>query len=1130
MLFKGRIRRGVLTAIAILFFGSVVLAQTIVTGGVSGTVADQTGAVITGADLTLTNVATSETRQSKSDSSGFYNFSLLKPGQYTLKVEKDGFNTSTLQLNIRLGQVATANVKLEVGSRSTTVEVTAQGNLIQTQDANISSSVGQRDIEKVPNPGNDLTYIANFTPGVQMNATNSFGYGNFSAFGLPGTANLFTINGNDYNDPFLNLNNSGSSNLMMGANDIQETTVVVNGYTGQYGRQAGAQIDYTTMSGTNQFHGNANYYWNGSAVNAEDYFLRADGAPKPFANNNQWAARVGGPIIKNRAFFFADNEGTRYILPTSNLLLLPAPNFQTFVLSQVPANQVTFYKNMFSVYNDTPGIQRAVVQPNSCGNLSTPLNPSGGYLLPGTTVPQTDCIQSFNNSTPGGNNEWLLIMRGDYEVSPSNKVFASVNIDRGNQPTFTSPINALFNVASNQPQWSAQVNYTHIFSPTMINNFIASNLYYSAIFNPVNESAGLALFPYNLIFLDGTFTPLGIGGFFGNFFPQGRRSEQWQLVDDLSITRGNHNLKMGVNFRRNDVSDFAAEGFGFPQILDVLPDFTTGFATLSSQSFHVTPSQPLAYSSWGVYFQDQYHASPNLNLTLTLRFDRNTTGVCQTNCTTLSVVPFDELSHDPTIPYHNPADPADQMVNTGIHQILRSVEAVAVEPRIGFAWTPIGQKTVFRGGVGLFTDLYPGTILDVYTRNFPAVTSYTITEAPMSGLGSGADLVGTCNTDFQTVFATAGTAADYLATAPAGCAVPQLGDLTSKTLNPEYLEWNFEIQRTLSATTVFTANYVGNYGYNLILTNPYLNAFCDPVNCAGPAPVGAGFSNSGLAATPIDSRVAAVQQVTNNGRSNYNGITLSIQQRLFHGFTGMFAYTYSHALDNVSNGGVLPYSVFGSILTQISPFNPDAGYGSSDNDLRNYINANYVWDLPFTSKNSYLNAAIGGWTLSGTFFYHSGVPFTLIDGAAAGAVGNTTFFGVVGATVLPQPIVPIPRSCTTLSTPELPGIPCYATSDFSATSFIGTAGRNAFRGPGFFNTDLTLQKQFKYHEAFAFVIGSSFYNVLNHPNFFIPGNDIHSPTLGLVTATVNVPTSPYGSFAGAAVDARLVQVFGKFIF
>ena len=1115
---KQAVRIAALTALVFLILSSAI-AQTIVTGAVSGTITDPMGGVVANARLKLTNTATGESSLTQSGTGGLYNFSLLKPGQYSLTVEKDGFKTVVQQLQVRLGQTATLDVKLEVGERSTTVEVTAQGAMIQTQDANISSTVQQRDIEKAPNPGGDLSYLANLTAGVQMNATNGFGYGNFSAFGLPGTANLFTINGNDYNDPFLNLNNSGSSNLLLGANDIQEVAVVVNGYTGQYGRQAGAQIDYTTMSGTNAFHGNAVYYWNGRALNAEDYFLKAGGAPNPFDNNNQWAARLGGPVVKNKGFFFVDTEGTRYIFGTSNLVLLPAPNFQSFVLSQIPAGQVPFYQNIFNMYNNTPGISRAVVQQNSCANL----NAGGSYGLPGSPTPHTDCIQQFNNSTSAGNNEWRLIMRGDYSLSDANRFSASVTIDRGFQPTFTSPISPLFNVSSNQPQWDAQVNYTHVFSPTVVNSFIASNIYYSAIFKPTNETAGLAAFPYNMIFLDGSFTTLGIGGPFGNFFPQGRRSEQWQLVDDLSVTRGNHALKMGFSFRRNDVSDFAAEGFGFPQALEFLSDFASGVATQSSQSFHVSPSQPLAYYSLGLYFQDQYHVNDHLNLTLTFRADQNSTGVCQSNCTTLSVVPFDQLSHDPSIPYN-------QMVKTGLHQILRGTEALAIEPRIGFAWTPIGQRTVFRGGVGLFTDLYPGAVLDTYTRNFPAVTSYTIVGAPLSGTGSGADLVSTCNTDFQGVFSTGGTVADYLGAAPAGCAVPQLGDVTSKTLNPEYVEWNFEIQHSIGQSTAVSVNYVGNHGYNVILSNPYLNAFCDPVTCAGPAPGGVGFSASGLAPTALDPRVSTVQQLTNNGHSNYNGLTASIQQRLWHGFSGMFAYSYSHSLDNVSNGGVLPYSLFGSILNQINPFNPNSGYGSSDNDLRHYISANYAWDLPLKSDNRYVNAAISGWTVSETFFYHSGVPFSLIDGAAAGSVGNATFFGATAANVLPQPLGPVPSSCTTVSTPQNPGTPCYATNDFSSTGFIGTAGRNFFRGPGFFNSDLRIQKEFKYRELFGFTVGAAAYNVFNHPNFFIPGNEIHSPTLGLVTQTVEVPTSPYGAFAGSAVDGRLVQVYGKFSF
>jgi len=170
------------------------------------------------------------------------------------------------------------------------------------------------------------------SPGVTMNTSNGGGYGNFTAFGLPATANLFTINGNDYNDPFLNLNNSGASNLLLGSNEIQEVAVVSNGYTGQYGRQAGAQVDYTTKSGTPSFHGDAVYYWNGSTLNANDFFLNQAGEARPFENNNQWAASLGGPIKKDKAFFFINTEGLRYTFGSSNQVFVPTQGFQSYVL------------------------------------------------------------------------------------------------------------------------------------------------------------------------------------------------------------------------------------------------------------------------------------------------------------------------------------------------------------------------------------------------------------------------------------------------------------------------------------------------------------------------------------------------------------------------------------------------------------------------------------------------------------------------------------------------------------------------------------------------------------------------------------------------------------------------------
>src|ERR1700723_4065582 len=284
---------------ALLLLPGVSMAQSIVTGAVSGVVTDPSGSVIVGASVTLKTNETGAIQTTNTGSSGTYQFTLLKPGTYVVSATQSGFKQVTEPVDVLLGQIASANLKLELGSGSVTVEVTGQGAMLQTEDANISSNFDTNSIQNIPNPGGDITYIAQTAPGATMNNSTGGGYGNFSAFGLPGTSNLFTINGNDYNDAFLNLNNSGSSNLLLGGNELQEVAVVSNGYTGQYGRQAGAQIDYSTKSGSNNFHGDAVYNWTGRALNANDPINKAhelaDGLPnsRPFQNNNQCAAALG---------------------------------------------------------------------------------------------------------------------------------------------------------------------------------------------------------------------------------------------------------------------------------------------------------------------------------------------------------------------------------------------------------------------------------------------------------------------------------------------------------------------------------------------------------------------------------------------------------------------------------------------------------------------------------------------------------------------------------------------------------------------------------------------------------------------------------------------------------------------
>jgi hypothetical protein len=1138
--------------VALLFLlPTLVSAQSVVTGGLTGIVTDPSGSVIVGATVNLKNQSTSEVLSATTGATGAYQFTLLKPGMYVVSVSQTGFKQASETVEVLLGQTAVASVKLDVGASTETVTVTEQGALLQTEDANISSNFDTNQIQNVPNPGGDITYVAQTAPGITMNSSTAGGYGNFSAFGLPGTSNLFTLNGNDYNDAFLNLNNSGSSNLLLGGNELQEVAVVSNGYTGQYGRQAGAQIDYSTKSGTNAFHGDAVYNWTGRALTANDPLNKAFGGTRPFENNNQWAASLGGPIKKDKAYFFLNTEGIRYIFGSIQNVSVPTPAFENFVQGNVPGDASTqaFYANIFKLYNAAPGIGNAKPNADSCPGFVTAPGATGGA-----------CTESFSHSVSSGNKEWLLSGRVDYNLGENDKLFGRVRFDRGVQPTYTDPINPVFNNSSIQPQDEGQLNYTHIFSPTVVNNFIFSDIYYQAVFGNLNPSSALQLFPGNLEFLvDGALTPLGTGsgnpnGFAAGFqFPQGRHVEQWQLVDDLSVTRGNHNFKMGMNFRRDDVTDFtAAENTLYPEVDTTLFGFandqvapagcnanppTNSQVGCGSVLFNFASQikQPIAYYSVGFYFQDEYRVNSRLKLTLTLRADRNSGGICHSSCASLPVTPFNNSAHGATIPY-------DESFITGNKTIIPGIEKVVFEPRFGLAWSPIGQNTVVRGGVGLFTDLYPGGLLSLFDTNFPQVNLFNVPTgsvafdlAPPASTafpGSGVNLVTQCNGAFLSNYnsggslTTGGSSGGGYAGAAApfgGClnaqgalSVPNLNDVSRNFQNPKYVEWNFEVQHTFGTRTVVSANYVGNHGYDGLVLNPTLNGF--------------GFGS--LPGTAPDARVGRVDQLYSGAVSNYNGVTFSIQENNWHGLTGRLNYTYSHALDEFSNVPEEPFSVITSILTQVNPNNLRSQYASGDNDARHLISGSYVYQLPFKSERRLVNAAIGGWMVSGTMFYRTGFPFSVIDGGATAALvgnnlGGTSSFG---ATILAQPLPTFTqrnfsnvRSCVLA--------PCFSAADFAtSTDFTGAVGRNAFRGPGFLGGDMSVRKNFAITERMTFQLGLSAYNWFNHANYGTPYPNTNAPFFGQVAFMQFTPTSPYGAFAAAATDQRIAQITGKFIF
>jgi hypothetical protein len=1080
---------------------SILIAQSIVTGGITGSITDSTGAVVARATVVLTESSTGVRQSTVANSAGIYSFLLVKPGLYQVSATAPGFAKAQQNLEVLLGQTTPLDMRLELGSASETIEVASATESLQTEDGNANTAVSGRQLENLPSPGGDLTNFAQTAPGIVMNTASGGGYGNFSAFGLPATSNLFSINGADYNDPLLNVNFSGASNLLLGSNEIQEAAVITNAYSGQYGRHAGAYVGYTTKSGTNGYHGNASYFWTGRAMDANDWFNNFNGVPRPFQNNNQWTASVGGPIQENKIFFFVNTEGLRYIFGTSQQIFIPAPLFQSEVLTNIPAAAVPFYQNMFQIYNSGPGAARAVLSPNSCSGYQ-PINPAIG----------TSCLESYRDATTNGNREWLLSARVDFTFGKKDSLFLRWKMDRGLQPTYTDPFTPIFNIQSNQPIDEGQANYTHVFSSNLVNNALFSVVHPFGVFTSPDFPRALSLFPYILQSTDTSLTGLGPGANSNGRFPQGRGGPNIQFIDDLSWSRGHHNLRFGANLLRNLNTDYNIGSPPFPFIATSLMDFAADTADIVTQNFAKTPKQHDRSFALGVYAQDQWAVNPSLNLTLTLRADYNPVPICVEQCASFTTEPFNspDFSHSATTPYN-------QMVFS-TQRTLRNVQQFALQPRFGFAYTFADGRTVIRGGAGLFMDTQsPG---DIFSYNFPGLNQFSVSgafalspEVPQNAQTS----VAACNTAFSSNFASGGTVTSYLASNP-GCGVPRIFDVLQNYKTPKYLEWNLELQHSLSPSTTASLNYVGNYGYG-------------EGGIAYGYPNGFGFA--GLPASVPDTRVNAVIQAITSGISNYNGLTASLRQSIWKGFTGRLNFTWSHALDEVSNGGFSPYSLNNSIYSQLDPNCLRClNYSSADYDVRIYVSGSYVWDLPIHSESRILKTALAGWTLSQTIYHRTGLPFTVDDSVLQSALSANNIFSA--GIAYPSGAGDISYSCGRARVVNGLIAPCFTADKFlPAGTEPGWGGfrRNSFRGPGYFNTDLTVRKTFKISERLQLSVAAIAYNVLNHPNFANPVSDLgNSSQFGVINSTVSPPTTPYGSFAAAAEDARIVQLNGRITF
>ncbi|MBV9181725.1 MAG: hypothetical protein JO356_10460 [Acidobacteria bacterium] len=620
-------------------------------------------------------------------------------------------------------------------------------------------------------------------------------------------------------------------------------------------------------------------------------------------------------------------------------------------------------------------------------------------------------------------------------------------------------------------------------------------------------------------------------------FPQGRRVTQFQVSDDYAKTVRSHTLKVGAKFRRNWVTNtdysILSNGLMLPITQASFFNGGTDGGTLLQQSFPTALEQPFAVYQLGGYIEDDWKAKPGLTLTLAFRLDHSSNPICFKQCFARPVTQFPQLSLSPATPYN-------QLMLVNQTQMLPDLTSIEPQPRFGFAWQPrFMHNTVIRGGIGLFNDAFPGSLLDGFSENPPLDPTFTVAGSPTAIISSPTDpkslyaSASASNQAFQSGFKNGASFASLSTLLPSFSA-PNLAASQNHPQVPQYQKWSLEVGHQFGQNTSASLGYVGNHGIHIYNQNSGING-CNNIGTFTTLPACNVFSKSG-----VNPSFLLVNYAQSIGVSNYNGLTASFTHR--HGSSIVQVnYTWSHALDMVSNSGV-PQDAFGntaffatnnSMVFPEDPANPRRNYGNADYDARHILNANYVWELPLKrliTRGRGPDRLLRGWNVNGDFFLRTGFPLTLVDNATssalqAGGYGSSNTLVNVFGTQLAAGGTGVDCAAQFPGTPQPHKSFCLNPANFTTSpNGFGNVGRNTIRGPNYRMADLALMKHTKITERSEFVLGAQFFNVFNHPNFDAPLMDASSARFGQITRTVSGPTTLFGSVLGADASPRLVQL------
>jgi hypothetical protein len=681
----------------------------------------------------------------------------------------------------------------------------------------------------------------------------------------------------------------------------------------------------------------------------------------------------------------------------------------------------------------------------------------------------------------------------------------------------------VFNALSPQPLYSFAAGHTHVFSQNLVNYFNPAFSWYESLFGPSNLQKTLSAFP---IVLQGSganaFTP--VGGL-DNTWVQGRRASRFFINDNLAWSRGAHELRSGTNIRIFRLNDY---DFGEGTVPTVnyanLQQFIDGVANTASETFPSNLNEPFNFLNLDVYAQDTWKVTRTLTWTFGLRDTFNSNPLNPHDQVARLRGSFNSISHDVS-------QPLNQAIQTHLGSLFSSTPTAILQPRTAIAWQ-FEPKSVLRTGFGIFSDILPGTVADLIGTNPPY--DKTFQGGVLGSVGGTAIAPGAPDSAVGAIVAANQT---FTAGFPQGqpslppVAITAIPD--GKLHAPYFMEWSLGIEHQFGTTASFHAQYVGTRAVN----QPYstqVNGYqtvCP--GCFAPFPY----------LQPTDARFAAVTQLSTGANSHYNGLQLTAMKRLGHGLQGQVNYTWSRCMDTVSNGGFLPFSA-GGILSPL-PGDLARDYGPCDYDIRHNLNAQYVYQLPIRVRSHSLGYALNGWQISGTAFWHSGVPFSVLS-TPYSANGNgivqgsgPQFASVVSGVPLYEhhPIPGVTQAGTLqwlnpdafVSAVDPSTGECYG-GDTPQNCEFGNLGRNSLRGPNFLWSDFYLTKWFPLTEHVKLRLEGQFFNVFNHPNFGlpsmvlagIPGKPSTQTGFGALTYTTAPPTGLLGVGLGGDSSPRMI--------